>query len=75
MRSYSSLLFLLNFFTILLFLDAWRVAYTATAHSISASSGQLLAAQTQTRPNLPPDRGSQRRSFNELQESRFPRLL
>jgi hypothetical protein len=75
MRTYSSLVFLLSFFTISLSLNSRLLTYGTTPLSASASFHPLLAAQTQTRPNLPPDRGKSRRSFNQLQENGFPRLL
>ncbi|WP_333480749.1 hypothetical protein [Allocoleopsis sp.] len=39
------------------------------------SFGQMLAAQTQTRPNPRPHPGSPRRPFNQLQKTAFPQLL
>jgi hypothetical protein len=75
MRCYSSLIFLLSFLTISLSVDFRLIAYGSTDLPEPASFRQMLAAQTQTRPNPTPDRGSKRRSFNQLQETGFPRLL
>jgi hypothetical protein len=75
MRTYSALFFLLSFFTIFLSLNSRLFAYGTTPGPTSTSSHQLLAAQTQTGRNLPPDRGKPRRNFNQLQEIGFPRLL
>ncbi len=68
-------LVLLSFVTLLLSFDSPLMAHSVTTSSASPASSQLLAAQTQTGGNPAPDRGSNRRSFNELQEITFPRLL
>lgn len=68
MRIDSSTFFLLSFLTILLSLNFCGIAYSAATDATSASFDRLLAAQTQTHRNPSPDRGSQRRSFNQVQE-------
>ena len=75
MHPYTSF-FLLSFLTIFLSFDFCRVTYSSTALPESASSPELLAAQTQTGRKSRPDRGSSRRSFNHFQdETVFPQLL
>ena len=76
MPTRSSLLFLLSFITISLSLESQLMAYGSSKLREPPSFGQLLAAQTQTRPNPRPDNGGKRRSFiNQLQETAFPQLL
>lgn len=71
----SSALFLLSFITISLSVESRLMAYGSPKLREPPSFGQMLAAQTQTRPNPRPDSGGKRRSFNELQEIAFTRLL
>lgn len=68
-------LVLLSFVTLWLSWNSPLMASSVTTPSNFPDSSQLLAAQTQTGPNPAPDRGSRRRSFNELQKIVFPRLL
>ncbi len=75
MRTCSWLIFLLSFSTVSLSLDSWLMASGSTALLESASVTQLLAAQTQTHGNPPPEPGGKRRSFYQLQETGIPRLL
>ena len=75
MRSSSLFIFLLSFLTVSLSLDSWLMASGSTALLESASVSQLLAGQTQTHGNPPPEPGGKRRSFYQLQETEILRLL
>ena len=75
MPAYSSALFLLSFLTITLSVESRLMAYGSPNLREPPSFGQMLAAQTQTRPNPRPDNGGKRRSFNQLEETAFPQLL
>ena len=75
MPAYSSALFLLSFLTITLSVESRLLAYGSPNLREPPSFGQMLAAQTQTRPNPRPDNGGKRRSFNQLEETAFPQLL